>query len=98
MIEVRIAKFPNLNAGNVMDKQMEIKLSKITIFQRKIKENPMQNPCKIPANHCIDLVVNVPVSVPWHQIAYSLRDEIKKNIDKPIKNDSLLPSLIPYNL
>ena len=43
MIEVRVAKFPNLNAGNVMDKQMEIKFSKITIFQRKIKENK----CKI---------------------------------------------------
>ena len=30
MIKVRIAKFPNLNTGNVMDEQMEIKFSKIT--------------------------------------------------------------------
>lgn len=35
MIKVRIEKFPSLNIGNLMDKQMQIKFGKITESSKK---------------------------------------------------------------
>ena len=87
----------NLNVGDTNEQQRTQFNKIIEAYKTKMNDNPIQQPCKIPIEHRIDLVDDIPVFVPPRRLPYHLRDEIKEKIDQLAANDFVEPSTSPYN-
>ena len=87
----------NYSVGDLMTSTEREKFDLIiNNYKSFMDKRPITEPCKIPIEHSINLVDDVPVSLPPRRIPISIRNEVKEKISDLLKRDIIEPSSSPY--